>query len=196
MKPKENNFSNFIEFSSKNNRIKQNSNNINEDNSGKEIIIIDKNNSSKIDLNKPENNNFLNGNYSNNGDISPIKIKKPVNNKIKSNNHKEDIINENNINSEDFINVNSFMQGDIEEIKNIFEHDGLQISSINSKIKEPSILLENSEEDKTTKKEISLKDLDPKIRDVTILFVLSSNYYELLVQERAKKAFNFNKKKI
>ena len=121
--------------------------------------------------------------------------KKPINNKIKSNNHKEDIINENNINSEDFINVNSFMQGDIEEIKNIFEHDGLQISSINSKIKEPSILLENSEEDKTTKKEISLKDLDPKIRDVTILFVLSSNYYELLVQERAKKAFKFNKVK-
>ena len=46
------------------------------------------------------------------------------------------------------------------------------------------------------KEEITINDLDPKIKDVTILFVLSSNYYELLVQERAKKAFNFAKKKI
>ena len=42
--------------------------------------------------------------------------------------------------------------------------------------------------------EIALKDLDPKIKDVLILFVLSNEYYELLVKERAKKAFKFNYK--
>ena len=55
-----------------------------------------------------------------------------------------------------------------------------------------SYLFDNSQDKK--KEEISIKDLDPKIKDVLILFVLSSNYYELLVQERAKKAFNFIKK--
>ena len=43
--------------------------------------------------------------------------------------------------------------------------------------------------------EISLKDLDPRIKEVLILFVLSNDYYQLLVQERAKKAFKFKVKK-
>ena len=45
------------------------------------------------------------------------------------------------------------------------------------------------------KNEISLKDLDPRIKEILILFVISNDYYQLLVQERAKKAFKFNKVK-
>ena len=37
--------------------------------------------------------------------------------------------------------------------------------------------------------------LDPRIKEILILFVLSNDYYQLLVQERAKKAFKFNKVK-
>ena len=93
--------------------------------------------------------------------------------------------------SDSFPNNNSFIQSDIEEIKSIFDPKDLKKNGINSQYLETSNLFENSEE----KEEISLKDLDPKIKDVLILFVLSSDYYELLVQERAKKAFNFSKKK-
>ena len=92
--------------------------------------------------------------------------------------------------SDSFPNNNSFIQSDIEEIKSIFDPKDLKKNGINSQYLETSNLFENSEE----KEEISLKDLDPKIKDVLILFVLSSDYYELLVQERAKKAFNFSKK--
>ena len=92
--------------------------------------------------------------------------------------------------SDSFPNNNSFIQSDIEEIKSIFDPKDLKKNGINSHSLEASKLFENSEE----KEEISLKDLDPKIKDVLILFVLSSDYYELLVQERAKKAFNFSKK--
>ena len=92
--------------------------------------------------------------------------------------------------SDSFPYNNSFIQSDIEEIKSIFDIKDLKKNGINSNSLETSNSLENSE----GKEEISLKDLDPNIKEVLILFVLSSDYYELLVQERAKKAFNFSKK--
>ena len=95
--------------------------------------------------------------------------------------------------SDDFPNSNSFLQSDIEEIKSIFNPNDLKINENDDKFFDSSNLFENSQDNKK-KEEITLKDLDPKIKEVLILFVLSSNYYELLVQERAKKAFNFLKK--
>ena len=55
-------------------------------------------------------------------------------------------------------------------------------------------LFDNSGDINMKKDDITINDLDPKIKDVTILFVLSSNYYELLAQEKAKRAFKFSKK--
>ena len=92
--------------------------------------------------------------------------------------------------SDSFPYNNSFIQSDIEEIKSIFDIKDLKKNGINSNSLETSNSLENSE----GKEEISLKDLDPNIKEVLILFVLSSDYYELLVEERAKNAFNFSKK--
>lgn len=96
--------------------------------------------------------------------------------------------------SDSFPNNNSFIQSDIEEIKSIFDPKDLKKNGINAHYLETSNLFDNSEEKEKEKEEISIKDLDPKIKDVLILFVLSSDYYELLVQERAKNAFNFSKK--
>ena len=97
------------------------------------------------------------------------------------------------INSDEIPNTNSFIQSDIDEIKSIFNQNDLKNNLINDKYIDTSNLFDNSEDIK--KEEITINDLDPKIKDITILFILSSNYYELLVQERAKKAFNFAKKK-
>ena len=66
--------------------------------------------------------------------------------------------------SDSFPNNNSFIQSDIEEIKSIFDPKDLKKNGINSHSLEASKLFENSEE----KEEISLKDLDPKIKDVLI----------------------------
>ena len=104
--------------------------------------------------------------------------------------------------SDSFPNNNSFIQSDIEEIKSIFDIKDLKKNGINTHYLETSNLFDNSEEKEKEKEkekeeqkeEISIKDLDPKIKDVLILFVLSSDYYELLVEERAKNAFNFSKK--
>ena len=128
-----------------------------------------------------------------NESITPIKTNNKVNNfnnkkekNDKDNKQKKIII------SDDFPNSDSFLQSDIEEIKSIFNQNDLKINDSNDKYMDSSYLFDNSQDKK--KEEISIKDLDPKIKDVLILFVLSSNYYELLVQERAKKAFNFIKK--
>jgi len=194
MRKKKRNFSTIIKKntnSNKNNIIRPNSFNKNnsEDNSG---LFKNKNN------NINENNkqfNQMNKKYTNfledvnsNGDLTPIKIKNN-NFNFKSINKKEKEIKQKNmINSDEIPNTNSFIQSDIDEIKSIFNQNDLKYD----KYLDTTHLFENSEDMK--KEEITINDLDPKIKDVTILFILSSNYYELLVQERAKKAFNFIKK--
>ena len=102
---------------------------------------------------------------------------------------------ENQIKNNDFIaNNNSFIESDTDEFKNIFNQSDLQNNNfINNKSYDSSNLFEGSEDNNLKKDEITLKDLDPKIKEVLILFVLSNDYYQLLVQERAKKAFKFNK---
>ena len=114
-------------------------------------------------------------------------------------NKDNNLINENNIetkqknifNSDSFPNNNSFVDSDIDEIKSIFDSNDLKKNGVSEKHIDESNFFDNSQEKKD---QISLKDLDPKIKDVLILFVLSSDYYELLVQERAKKHLIFQKK--
>ena len=100
-------------------------------------------------------------------------------------------------NDKDFIlNDNSITESDIDEFKNIFNQNDLKNDNnkgINNKSYDSSNLFEASEDNNFKKEEITLKDLDPKIKEVLILFVLSNDYYQLLVQERAKKAFKSNK---
>ena len=100
-------------------------------------------------------------------------------------------------NDKDFIlNDNSINESDIDEFKNIFNQNDLKNDNnkgINNKSYDSSNLFEGSEDNNFKKEEITLKDLDPKIKEVLILFVLSNDYYQLLVQERAKKAFKSNK---
>ena len=92
--------------------------------------------------------------------------------------------------------TNSFIESDIDELKNIFNQNDLKINNeIDNKSYESSKLFEGSEDNNLKNEEISLKDLDPRIKEVLILFVLSNDYYQLLVQERAKKAFKFKVKK-
>ena len=92
--------------------------------------------------------------------------------------------------------TNSFIESDIDELKNIFNQNDLKINNeIDNKSYESSKLFEGSEDNNSKKNEISLKDLDPRIKEILILFVLSNDYYQLLVQERAKKAFKFKVKK-
>ena len=109
---------------------------------------------------------------------------------------KDDNKKEKQIKNNDFVvNNNSFTESDIDEFKNIFNQNDLKNNdAINNKSYDSSNLFEGSE-DINKKDEITLKDLDPKIKEVLILFVLSNDYYQLLVQERAKKAFRFNKVK-
>ena len=93
-------------------------------------------------------------------------------------------------------NSNSFIESDFDELKNIFNQNDLKINNeIDNKSYESSKLFEGSEDNNSKKNEISLKDLDPRIKEILILFVLTNDYYQLLVQERAKKAFKFNKVK-
>ena len=92
--------------------------------------------------------------------------------------------------------TNSFIESDIDEFKNIFNQSELKNQNeMNTKSYESSKLFEGSEDNNLKNEEISLKDLDPRIKEVLILFVLSNDYYQLLVQERAKKAFKFKVKK-
>ena len=92
--------------------------------------------------------------------------------------------------------TNSFIESDIDEFKNIFNQSELKNQNeMNNKSYESSKLFECSEDNNLKNEEISLKDLDPRIKEVLILFVLSNDYYQLLVQERAKKAFKFKVKK-
>ena len=99
-------------------------------------------------------------------------------------------------NNEFILNNNSLTESDIDEFKSIFNQNDLKNNNgINMKSYDSSNLFDGSEDNNYKKDEITLKDLDPKIKEVLILFVLSNDYYQLLVQERAKKAFKFNKKK-
>ena len=200
MRKKNRHFSNIIKKntnSNKNNKIRPNSFNKsnNEENSGlfkNKNNNINENNKQLNQINK-KYTNFLDD-VNSNGDLTPIKIKNNIFNFKSINKKEKDIKQKNMINSDEIPNTNSFIQSDIDEIKSIFNQNDLKNNLINDKYLDTTHLFENSEDMK--KEEITINDLDPKIKDITILFVLSSNYYELLVQERAKKAFNFAKKKI
>ena len=99
-------------------------------------------------------------------------------------------------NNEFILNNNSLTESDIDEFKSIFNQNDLKNNNgIIMKSYDSSNLFDGSEDNNYKKDEITLKDLDPKIKEVLILFVLSNDYYQLLVQERAKKSFKFNKKK-
>ena len=198
MRKKKRNFSTIIKKntnSNKNNKIRPNSFNKsnNEENSGlfkNKNNNINENNKQLNQINK-KYTNFLDD-VNSNGDLTPIKIKNNIFNFKSINKKEKDIKQKNMINSDEIPNTNSFIQSDIDEIKSIFNQNDLKNNLINDKYLDTTHLFENSEDMK--KEEITINDLDPKIKDVTILFILSSNYYELLVQERAKKAFNFSKK--
>ena len=123
------------------------------------------------------------------------KIKSLFNNNNKANYEENKFQNEQNELNQDFIlNNNSFTESDIDEFKNIFNQNDLKNNEKINKSIDTSNLFEGSEDNNLKNEEIALKDLDPKIKDVLILFVLSNEYYELLVKERAKKAFKFNYK--
>ena len=193
MKSKRKKYSgNTNNYTKNNNNLNQKSDNNSLENSDwNNIDNFDNNiNSNKHIINKKKDINFLEE-PNNNGNLTPIKIK---NNNINFNNinKKEKEIKP--IIYDEFINSNSFIQSDIDEIKSIFNQNDLKNDAMNDKFIDTSNLFGNSEDSKDKKDEITINDLDPKIKDVTLLFVLSSNYYELLVQERAKKAFNFSKK--
>ena len=117
------------------------------------------------------------------------------NNINKSKNIKEKNEIENKNKNDNFIsNNNSFSESDIDEFKNIFNHNELKNNIISNKSYESSNLFDGSE-DINKNEGIELKELDPKIKDILILFVLSDDYYQLLVKEKARKAFKFNNKK-
>ena len=123
------------------------------------------------------------------------KTKSLFNNNNKANYEENKFQNEQNELNQDFIlNNNSFTESDIDEFKNIFNQNDLKNNEKINKSIDSSNLFEGSEDNNLKNEEIALKDLDPKIKDVLILFVLSNEYYELLVKERAKKAFKFNYK--
>lgn len=123
------------------------------------------------------------------------KTKSLFNNNNKANYEENKFQNEQNELNQDFIlNNNSFTESDIDEFKNIFNQNDLKNNEKINKSIDTSNLFEGSEDNNLKNEEIALKDLDPKIKDVLILFVLSNEYYELLVKERAKKAFKFNYK--
>ena len=207
MKPKRKNLSNNNIIKNNNVLFKTNKNlnygeNRFNNNNNNDIHIIDinmnNNNDNKNNINKENNKlNMNNQKYlkflpetNNNGKITPIKNKNK--NIYFKKGNKKDLEIKNKINYNDFENTNSFIQSDIDEIRSIFDTNDLKNNFINENYIDTSKLFENSEDMK--KEVITINDLDPKIKDVLILFVLSSNYYELLVQERAKKAFNFSKK--
>ena len=195
MKQKKRNFSNHIKKKSNSNKNNnRNPNSFNNSNSIENSGLFNNNNDinenkKQLNINNKKYTNFLED-VNSNGDLTPIKIKN--NNFNFKNVNKKEIKPKNIINSDEIPNTNSFIQSDIDEIKNIFNQNDLKNNLINDKFIDTTNLFDNSEEMK--KEEITINDLDPKIKDVTILFILSSNYYKLLVQERAKKAFDFAKK--
>ena len=133
------------------------------------------------ELNYKENFSEIFENNDSNKYISPIGKSKIGD--IKKNEKKG----KNYVKNEFIENNNSFIQSDIDEIKTIFNQTDLKTNEIN----DSSNLLEKSKDIQGKKDEITINELDPNIKDILILFVLSSNYYELLVKEKAKKAFNF-----
>ena len=186
-------------YSSNTNNYIKNNNNTNQKSNNNSLESSDWNNIDNFDniinsnkhiISKKKDMNFLEE-PNNNGNLTPIKDK---NNNINFNNINKKEKEMKPIIYDEFINSNSFIQSDIEEIKSIFNQNDLKSNAMNDKYIDTSNLFGNSEDTKDKKDEITINDLDPKIKDVTILFVLSSNYYELLVQEKAKKAFNFFKK--
>jgi hypothetical protein len=188
MRGRSKNSSNIIRNNThKNNR--QNSNSNSERNSGKNLIFNSRKENKRVIkkysdfLEDPSANEHI-ASIKTNNKLSNFNTKKEKNDK--------EIKPKNIIISDDFPNGESFLQSDIEEIKSIFNQNDLKMIDSNGDIMDSSYLFDNSQDKK--KEEITIKDLDPTIKDVLILFVLSSNYYELLVQERAKKAFNFVKK--
>ena len=193
MKSKIKNFTNFINNVNKNNNLSQKSNsNI------LEKSELNNNIDNNITINKQinEKNNYINfvEEANNNGELTPIKLNSyKSNNNLKNINKKEK--GKKPVISDEFINGNSFVQSDIDEIRSIFNPNDLKNYALNDKYLDASNLFDNSDDINIKKEEITINDLDPKIKDVTLLFVLSPNYYELLVHERAKKAFNFSKKK-
>ena len=157
-------------------------------------ISIKNNHSNNSSYNIPENSknniNLITNNYKSNK-----KTKSLFNNNNKANYEENKFQNEQNELNQDFIlNNNSFTESDIDEFKNIFNQNDLKNNEKINKSIDTSNLFEGSEDNNLKNEEIALKDLDPKIKDVLILFVLSNEYYELLVKERAKKAFKFNYK--
>ena len=132
--------------------------------------------------------------YSKSDDSTRENKKKNRLNLKKSNNYYENNNNQDNKNkNDDYLpNNNSFTESDIDEFKNIFNQNDLKNNSLNNKSYDSSHLFEASEDNNYKTDEITLKDLDPKIKDVLILFVLSKDYYQLLIQVKAKKAFKFN----
>ena len=148
---------------------------------------------SKISIKNNQSNNskrVITNNYKSNK-----KTKSLFNNNNKANYEENKFQNEQNELNQDFIlNNNSFTESDIDEFKNIFNQNDLKNNEKINKSIDTSNLFEGSEDNNLKNEEIALKDLDPKIKDVLILFVLSNEYYELLVKERAKKAFKFNYK--
>ena len=179
MRKKNRHFSNIIKKntnSNKNNKIRPNSFNKsnNEENSGlfkNKNNNINENNKQLNQINK-KYTNFLDD-VNSNGDLTPIKIKNNIFNFKSINKKEKDIKQKNMINSDEIPNTNSFIQSDIDEIKSIFNQNDLKNNLINDKYLDTTHLFENSEDMK--KEEITINDLDPKIKDVTILFVLSSN---------------------
>ena len=111
-------------------------------------------------------------------------------------NQNEKLIEQNKLNSnksnEIFPNDSSFVNSDPEEIRSIFGQVDLknENQSNSTNFFENSI---NSSQMKT--EEINESDLDPNIKEVLLLFVLNQQYYELLIQEKAKKAFSIDPRK-
>ena len=131
---------------------------------------------------KLENENYIEKNKNKN---------KFVSQNYKNNFKEKKEIEKNKLNDKFISNNNSFSDSDIDEFRNIFNHNELRNNIITNKSYNSSNLFDGSE-DINKNDEIELKELDPKIKDILLLFVLSNDYYQLLVKERAKKAFKFN----
>ena len=183
-----------VKKSSNNNILPKNNNN---NNSTKRLVDLQKKsnrNSFFIGNNNDEKQN--NFSISNNDENSSLvnylpddKIKEKENKNFEEQN--KVTTNQNDEINETFTD-SSFVNSDPEEIKNIFGKDGLK----NENDFDTSNFFENSIDNSQTKTEqINETDLDPNIKEVLILFVLNQKYYELLIQERAKKAFSIDIRK-
>ena len=183
--------------------------------SSKNIFFSKKNNndhinSAKGQINSPKKINRRSFFYENKNDeksdnISSSDVRSSITNSIndeqnkEKENENEKLIEENKINSNDsnksneiFPSDSSFVNSDPEEIRSIFG----QVDLKNENQSNTTNFFENSIKSSQLKtEEINESDLDPNIKEVLLLFVLNQQYYELLIQERAKKAFSFGIKK-